>query len=488
MSEVGLGRLRVANFRFGSDRLGVVYAGRRIKKEKNVIAPTVTSVQTSRGECNLRHVQHVHHSKNLEGDDGDLSESRRLRLSNRNPELLMDATESQKDPISLQNRPGIFMVGSSNVGKRTLLSRLLSVDSEDAFDSASEVNVHGWTINTKYYTADVSVWMAQLHDDFSVRNLPLFRQMTALVMVFDVNEPSSLAALQDWVSRTDIQNFEILLCIGNKVDLIPGHPVHAEYRRRLLKLEDSATDLYSEFSEYGISESEGTSLLGNEEPSWNIRRSCLEWCTEHNIEFVEACASNADFDKCLSMDGDLQGVERLYGALSAHMWPGMVLKSGDRISQPSFPEKEELSSEESDYEQEYEVLSAGSADHWDESEQGWISASPLDAGGSAPQNNPSTDCEHDNEIKSDKELQPTTSKTTFQDDRDAAHAMVDSEDGKEDDGKYLDLEDLEQLMSEIGNMRAGLRLMPDFQRKEMAAKLAMKMASIFGGESDEEEI
>ncbi|KAJ1413351.1 Small GTPase superfamily [Sesbania bispinosa] len=417
----------------------------------------------------------------------------------------MDTTESQKDPVSLEDRPGIFMIGSSNVGKRSLLSRLLSVDSEDAFDSASEVNVHGWTINTKYYTADVSVWMAHLHDEFSDRDLPSFRQMAALVMVFDMNDLSSLTALKHWVSQTDIQIFEILLCIGNKMDLVPGHPAHAEYRRRLLKLEDSASDLYSEF-EYGISESEGTSLLGDEEPSCDIRRSCLEWCTEHNIEFIEACASNADFDKCLSMDGDLQGVERLYGALSAHMWPGMVLKSGDRISQPSFPrmvlksgdrisqpsfpEKEELSSEESDYEQEYEVLSAGSADPWDETEQGWISATSLDAGGSAPQDNPSTECEHEDGSKSNKEFQPTTSSTAFQDESDKAvvHNIVDSEgDGMEDEGKYLDLDDLEQLMSEIGNMRAGLRLMPDFQRKEMAAKLAMKMASIFGGESDEEE-
>jgi hypothetical protein len=102
---------------------------------------------------------------------------------------------------------------------------LLSVDSEDAFDSASEVNVHGyiyfmnqfiqmmivymnffffefrrcvfdhgsfnrWTINTKYYTADVAVWMAHLHDGFSVENLPAFQRMTALVMVFDMNDVS----------------------------------------------------------------------------------------------------------------------------------------------------------------------------------------------------------------------------------------------------------------------------------------------------------
>ncbi|ESW06114.1 hypothetical protein PHAVU_010G020700 [Phaseolus vulgaris] len=398
----------------------------------------------------------------------------------------MDATESQTD---LQNRPGIFIIGSSNVGKRTIISRLTSVDVEDAFDSASEVNVHGWTINNKYYTADVSVWMAHLRDDFSAGNMPVFRRMTALVMVFDMNEPSSLAALREWVSHTDIQNFEILLCIGNKVDLVSGHPAHAEYRRRLLKLEDSAVDSYSE--EYGISESEGTSLLGDEAPSWDIRRSCLEWCTDHNIEFIEACASNADFDKCLSIDGDLQGVERLYGALSAHMWPGMVLKSGDRINHPSFLEKEELSSEESDYEPDYEVLSAGSADPWDESEQGWVSASSLDAGGSASQNNPSAEGPQVNGITTDKESAPTTSSAAIQDEskKDVLHNIMGSEgDEKADEGKCLDLEDLEHLMSEIGNMRAGLRLMPDFQRREMAAKLAMKMASIFGGDSDEEKI
>lgn len=42
----------------------------------------------------------------------------------------------------------------------------------------------------------------------------------------------------------------------------------------------------------------------------------------------------------LSINGDSQGVERLFGALSAHLWPGMILKSGDKITEPSLPEKE----------------------------------------------------------------------------------------------------------------------------------------------------
>jgi alpha- and gamma-adaptin-binding protein p34 len=56
-----------------------------------------------------------------------------------------------------------------------------------------------------------------------------------------------------------------------------------------------------------------------------------------------------------------------------------------------------------------------------------------------------------------------------------------------DDDEHYGLNDMERLMSEIGNMRDNLRLMPDFQRREMAAKLAMRMAAMFGASSDEEE-
>ncbi|EOX90613.1 Trigalactosyldiacylglycerol 1 isoform 3 [Theobroma cacao] len=363
-------------------------------------------------------------------------------------------------------RPSIFVIGCPNVGKRTLLSRLASVEFEEE-DNASEVVVQGWTINTKYYTADVSVCMAHLQDGFSVGAHPIFNSSTALLMVFDMSHLSTLDALQDWVSRTDIQNFEILLCIGNKVDLIPGHPVHAEYRERLLK-----------------------------HPSSNIRRKCLEWCIDHNIEFIETCASNADFDKCLSVDGDLQGVERLYGALSAHMWPGMVLKSGDKITEPSLPEKEESSEEEPDYELDYEVLSAGSAEPWDDTGEEWVSASGanavLDIGKSIGEDNSFTECVQGNITRNEKEeLQPFAAVSASEDNIDRVTPNAGEPDeasaSELDDGTHYDFEDLEQLMSEIGNIRSNLRLMPDFQRREMAAKLAMKMAAMFGGGSDDEE-
>ena len=55
-----------------------------------------------------------------------------------------------------------------------------------------------------------------------------------------------------------------------------------------------------------------------------------------------------------------------------------------------------------------------------------------------------------------------------------------------DEDALYGLDDLERLMSEIGNMRENLWLMPDFQRREMAAKLAMKMAAMFGDSGDED--
>ncbi|KAG6767123.1 hypothetical protein POTOM_028302 [Populus tomentosa] len=181
----------------------------------------------------------------------------------------MSEETKSPDSTSLVTQPGIFSIGSSSVGKRTLLSS----------------------------------------------NPP-----TLAVRLL-----SSLVALENWVAGTDISNFLILL----------------------------------------------SSLLDDEEePLREMKRSCIEWCTENGIEYIEACALDVDFDK---------------------------LK---RIHTPC-PEI----SEESDYEFEYKVLSAGQLNHGT-THGGWS-----------------------------------------------------------DEAAPFDFEDLEQLMSEIGNVRDSSSLMPDFQRR-----------------------
>ncbi|KAL8125316.1 hypothetical protein AgCh_012847 [Apium graveolens] len=215
------------------------------------------------------------------------------------------------------------------------------------------------------------------------------------------------------------------------------------------------------------------------------------WCFQHNIEYVEACASNSDFDKCLSVDGDSQGLERIHGALSsAHMWPGMILKSGNRIVQHSLHEKQELSEEDSDFEVEYEILSARSAEQCDDTNGNWVSANHFTSGGDTFNQSLVTEtsvAERNN--RSAGELQPSTLVSALQleiDNEESSIADVSEKASESDEDTPYALDNLEQLMSETGTMRDSLRLMPDFQR-EMAANLAMKMASMFGDGSGDEE-
>ncbi|KAJ6907806.1 hypothetical protein NC651_018294 [Populus alba x Populus x berolinensis] len=110
-----------------------------------------------------------------------------------------------------------------------------------------------------------------------------------------------------------------------------------------------------------------------------MKRSCIEWCTENGIEYIEACALDVDFDKCLSV-----GIS----ALSAHMWPAMILKSDNKISRPTLPDKE--------------------AEPRDDTYGGWVSANGTIA--NVSENNSIKECENENREKFGKEeIQPSSS-------------------------------------------------------------------------------
>lgn len=156
----------------------------------------------------------------------------------------------------------------------------------------------------------------------------------------------------------------------------------------------------------------------------------------------------------------------------------------------------EISEEESDFEFEYEVLSAGSAEPWDDRDGGWVSADGSAAtihaeSSSVTQNIKGKGCDESTDIQSvGGEQQPSTSMSHSVEEigKEVLHNACEPDNASElDKGTPYDFEDLEQLMSEIGNMRDSLRLMPDFQRREMAAKLALKMAAMFGDSSGDEE-
>ncbi|KAM0851394.1 hypothetical protein ACQ4PT_052454 [Festuca glaucescens] len=119
------------------------------------------------------------------------------------------------------------------------MTGLLAAEVPDTHDLSSGALCQGWKIDTKYYSSDLSIWTAHLEEGFSVSSLPHLDQLAALIMVFDMNDESSFLALQNWVENIDIQRFEVLLCVGNKADLVPGHAAHVEYRRRMQRIGES---------------------------------------------------------------------------------------------------------------------------------------------------------------------------------------------------------------------------------------------------------
>lgn len=143
-------------------------------------------------------------------------------------------------------------------------------------------------------------------------------------------QESSLLTLQSWAANVDMQRFEVLLCIGNKADLVPGHGAHVEYRRRMQRLGESTSDPHPEYLDFGINESEGCGLLSEEEPCIEIRNSTSQWCIEQNIEYIEACASNTDFDKCKLSPGLYKPVPvKFFSQVSASSLPSSYYVSSD---------------------------------------------------------------------------------------------------------------------------------------------------------------
>ncbi|KAJ8464918.1 hypothetical protein OPV22_027470 [Ensete ventricosum] len=101
---------------------------------------------------------------------------------------------------SVETPPGILLIGSSNVGKRTLLSRqyhpilllwafsvTICVSSFVVVYCPRSIFVPGWAIG-KYYTADLSIWTTHLDEEFSFRSMPMYKRLDALVMVFDMSD------------------------------------------------------------------------------------------------------------------------------------------------------------------------------------------------------------------------------------------------------------------------------------------------------------
>ncbi|MCO5564986.1 hypothetical protein L7F22_018656 [Adiantum nelumboides] len=393
--------------------------------------------------------------------------------------------------------------------------------------STSGILSHGWMIETKYYTANMCISNARLTDGEARENAKAYassNQCRALVLIFDLSNFSTFDTVQEWVATLDLEQLDILLCVGNKADRLPDHFAHREYRKRLQKRGESWSDPHPESWDFGIQQTDGSSLLEETKDSADQMRSlCVDWCSEHGIEYLEACALDPAFDQCISIDGDSQGMNRIFGALSAHMWPGLSLKAEKGLNDNLVVLEDEGrdTDEESEISINYELLSNGSAEPWDgdegpwtfyesapslSGEQGALAATTstikqplqddrellLHQEGTSSHREATPMCNTAADITAAPEqhnLMPSSNLPSANSDCENGHAVLSEENSErshENSRSHQDAEtkDLEQLMMEMAHMRESARLMSDSQRREMAANLALRMASLFDEEDE----
>jgi hypothetical protein len=187
--------------------------------------------------------------------------------------------------------PACLFAGAPDVGKFTLI-RSLQLTPEPKSPSTPSYNLR---LDTKYYTADVSVRSVTIQQQDQQQQLPAdaWEQLQALVLVFDASNQASFAGVQSWATARNTDSIEVKLLVANKADTL-----------------QQATA--------------ASSTAGSCRPQW--LQDAMSWCVDEGFEYVEAAAGKPTVDAALQLDGEQQGVARVLAALQAHMWPGMVQK------------------------------------------------------------------------------------------------------------------------------------------------------------------
>lgn len=181
----------------------------------------------------------------------------------------------------------------------------------------------------------------------------------------------------------------------------------------------------------------------------NVAEGRRKWAADASFEHVDVHSGDSKADAALSHEGEQQGFHRVREALSAHMWPGLRLKSRSGVATNTRAAGTEA-----------DLAAASSLDSS-------ASDSPTAAEFSAfrapaPESNghPQPD---DKESAEGPEYQPL-----------AASAAEHDEQSPEDNGRF------ERLMQQLAGQRARLQSMSDEERRTGAAAAAEQMLQMFG--------
>jgi hypothetical protein len=347
------------------------------------------------------------------------------------------------DNTTNTNRPVALVAGGPSVGKHTLVRALLEAHDQAALPKSEARGRYDLTLDTKYYTADVSLRTLRIggggdnEGDTATATAttttttapPAPEKAEALLLAFDASDPASFASIRAWASEGGpgvalAEAAQVRLVVACKADVAAASAANAVA------------------------------------PGW--LEDALDWCAAECFEYVRTAAgAGREVDAALrgvggvvaaaegqddeeheeqqadgGSGGDPHGVPRVKEALEAHLWPGHARKERRRDQGVGTPAGRPL-------------LSRGAEEEEDDAARRDAAAlaSLLFRGGGGGTG--------------------TGTDAATEGDVDAAEA----------------------LFAEMAAARERLSRLPDAERREAAAELAMRFAAALGcgGDEDDEE-
>ncbi|XP_046549922.1 alpha- and gamma-adaptin-binding protein p34-like [Haliotis rubra] len=150
------------------------------------------------------------------------------------------------------------------------------------------IKAYDWHIDTKYYTADVSLCTSLRR---TIGNQEFATAVQAFIVYFDPKQESTFELVKAWMPYLEQIEPEILILVCNN--------------------------------------SSHTDAVG--------RISTQQWCIDNSFELVELNPELDNEDEDLEDDFvETTGIKRIIQALHAHTWPNLILKQNPVIGSPYY--------------------------------------------------------------------------------------------------------------------------------------------------------
>lgn len=127
----------------------------------------------------------------------------------------------------------IVFLGSSNVGKTTLMSQYLHQEVEQSYGPTVGLDFVSTTITISGHKIRLQLWDTAGQERFNSIIPNYTRNSFLTIVVFDMKEPKSFEKIDHWINnlvRINDSGHKIkVLIVGNKMDLV-DQETHAMYR------------------------------------------------------------------------------------------------------------------------------------------------------------------------------------------------------------------------------------------------------------------